>query len=179
MNPYFKKPILIFGVVVPIFLIVVLLGVGIHLRGRLEESFKNRKEHYVEYRKVQERREALEKQIRAQEPHMQRWMKLFDKATASNVNAYLSDIQKKFDGQEFQQTAFRRTSSAGAIGGASQQSSTHIQLAFRGTYRALQNAFLELETRMPHLQLDSLRLTMHPNKKVLIADVNYTAWQIE
>ena len=179
MNPYFKQPVLIFGVAVPVLLIVVLMGAGVHLRGKLEQTYKVRRAQYVQHKRVQEQREALEAKIRAQDPHMKRWMALFEKPTASNVNSLLGETQKKFEGQEFQQTAFRRTSSSGAIGGASKQASIQIQLAFRGTYRALQNAFLELETRMPQLQLDSIKLTMHPNNRVLNADVNYTAWQNE
>ena len=114
-----------------------------------------------------------------QDPHMKRWMALFEKPTAATVNAFLAEVQKKFGGQEFQQTAFRRTASAGGIGGASAQPSIQIQLAFRGTYRALQNAFVELETSMPQLQLDSLKLAPNSNRKVLNADLVYTAWQNE
>ena len=111
---------------------------------------------------------------------MNRWMALFQKATGSNVKGFFSEFQQQSDGQEFPLTAFRRTSASGGIGGASSQPSIQIQLAFRGTYRALQNAFLELETRMPHLQLDSIKMSVsNQNSKVLNADMIYTAWQKE
>ena len=52
-----------------------------------------------------------------------------------------------------------------------------LHFAFRGTYRALQTAFLELETRMPQLQLDSIKLSRSANQNVLNAAVVYTTWQ--
>lgn len=180
MNPHYKEPVIIFGVVIPVVLITVVLGLGIHLRGKLETTYKTRKASYEDHRRVSEQRAGLVKKIQQQEPHMNRWMALFEKATGSSVNGFLSEVQKRYKGQEFQQIAFRRASSSGGIGGASSQPSIQIQLGFRGTYRALQNAFLEMETMMPHLQLDNIKLSVSsPNGRLLNADLTYTAWQKE
>ncbi len=180
MNPHYKEPVIIFGLVVPVVLVLVVLGLGIHFRGKFEDNYKVRKSQYEDFKRGTAQREGLERKIQEQEPHLNRWMALFEKATASSVNGFLSEFQKQYNGQEFQQIAFRRTASSGGIGGASAQPSIQIQLGFRGTYRALQNAFLEMETRMPHLQLDSIKLNVStPNRKVLNADLIYTAWQKE
>lgn len=180
MNPHYKEPVLVFGLIVPLVLVVVVLGLGVHFRGKFESTYRSRKDHHASYKKVEAERSVLEKKIRAQEPHLNRWMSLFEGATGSDVKGFFSKFQESVSGQEFTQTAFRRTSASGGIGGASAQPSIQIQLAFRGTYRALQNAFLELETRMPHLQLDSLKLTVsNQNSQVLNADLVYTAWQKE
>jgi hypothetical protein len=51
-------------------------------------------------------------------------------------------------------------------------------MAFRGTYRTLQRAFLALETRMPQLQLQELRLEPNATQSSLInLQVTYTAWE--
>lgn len=178
MNPYYKQPVLVFGLIAPVFAILLVLGLGLHFRGKFEKTYQARKANYENYKRVEAQREALEKRVRSQEPHMNRWMGLFEKATASSVNGFFGEFQKRYNSQEFQQIAFRRTSAKGGLGGASAQPSIQIQLGFRGTFRALQNAFLELETRMPHLQLDSLKLKVsNPNRTVLDANLIYTAWQ--
>lgn len=180
MNVHYKEPVLVFGLVAPILLVVVVLGLGFHFRGKFEDTFRTRKSEYANYKKIEAQREALEKKIRTQEPHMNRWMALFEKATGSNVKSFFSDYQKQFRGKEFVQTVFRQTNASGGIASASAQPSIQLQLAFRGTYRALQNAFLELETRMPHLQLDSIKLSVsNQDPSVLSADLIYTAWQKE
>jgi hypothetical protein len=180
MNSSYKKPVLAFGLVAPSLLMVVALGLGFHFRAQFEATYRARKSHYADYKRVEAQREVLERKIRAQEPHLNRWMALFQKATGSDVKVFFSDFQKNYESQEFVQTAFRRTSASGGIGGASSQPSIQIQLSFRGTYRILENAFLELESRMPHLQLDSLKLSIsNQNSKILTADLIYTAWQKE
>jgi hypothetical protein len=51
-------------------------------------------------------------------------------------------------------------------------------LSFRGTYRSVQRAFLALETRMPQLQLQELRITPNVNQPSMHnVQVSYTAWE--
>ena len=54
-------------------------------------------------------------------------------------------------------------------------------MVFRGTFRTMQRAFLELESRMPQLQLQELRIDPSPNQQnqapLLNFQVNYTAWE--
>ena len=51
-------------------------------------------------------------------------------------------------------------------------------MAFRGTFRTMQRAFLELETRMPQLQLQELRIDPSSSQSSLLNfQVIYTAWE--
>ena len=179
MNPYYKESVFFFGVIIPLLVVVSVFVIMLRYKGKLEDSYRLKKSAYVEIQKIEKQRLALESKVATQDPHMKRWMALFDKPTASSVNGFLTQVQKKFAGEEFQQIAFRRGNSSGGIGGASAQPSIQIQLGFRGTYSALQNAFVELETSMPQLQLDSMKVTPNVNRKVLNADLVYTAWQNE
>lgn len=179
MNPFYKESIIFFGVVIPVLIVVGAFALVLHYKGELEQSYAVKRSAYVEIQKIEKQRRALETTVGQQDPHMQRWMALFEKPTASAVNGFLTEVQKKFAGEDFQQIAFRRGNSSGGIGGASAQPSIQIQLGFRGTYSALQNAFVELESSMPQLQLDSIKVTPNVNNRVLNADLVYTAWQNE
>lgn len=179
MNPFYKKSVLAFGLVAPLLLIVVLFGVALHYKSDLEIAYEQRRSGYTKFKQTQQVREGLEQTVKSQEQLMDKWMGLFETATASRVNGILSEVQKRFPGEEFQQTSFRRSHSKSGIGGASKQPSVQLDLKFRGTYRGLQNAFLELETHMPHLQLDTMKIKQEPNRNVLSADLAYTAWQKE
>jgi len=179
MNPFYKKPVIAFGLVAPLLVIVVLLGIGLNYKAGLEKTYADRKSGYSDYQRTQMVREGLEETVRIQEPIMHKWMSLFETATASRVNEILGEVQKRFPGEEFQQTSFRRTNATSGIGGASAQPSVQLELKFRGTYRGLQNAFLDLETHMPQLQLDMLKIQQETNRNVLTADLTYTAWQKE
>ena len=179
MNPFYKQPVIIFGVVAPLLVLFVLLGVVSNYRSGIEATYQVRKGQHAQYQKIRKEREALGKRIRKQDPYMIRWMALFDKATGTSVNNLVGEVQKRYEGDEFQKTSFQRLMAPGGIGAASKQPSMQLKFTFRGTYGGLQNAFLELETQMPHLQLDSFKLKQEVNRNLLSADITYTAWQKE
>ena len=90
----------------------------------------------------------------------------------------LREIIERLPSKEIQQTAFERPGARGGFGSVAAQSSSQIRIAFRGTYRTLQRAFLELETRMPQLQLQDLRIDPSSNQSSLMNfQVTYTAWE--
>lgn len=179
MSPHYKDPIAVFGLVLPIVLVLVVLGLGMHFKSKFETTYEERLAKHEDFKRVEVQRKALAAKVRNQEPHMNRWMALFERPADANVNDFLGEFQKQFDPTQFQHTGFTRSTTAtGGIGGASAQPSVQLELGFRGTYRALQNAFLELETRMPHLQLDRIKLSVsNPDRRLLNAKVTYTAWK--
>ncbi|OYV06243.1 MAG: hypothetical protein CFE26_07330, partial [Verrucomicrobiales bacterium VVV1] len=87
-------------------------------------------------------------------------------------------IQEKLPAKEFQPTAFEPLNTPGGFGSVSAQRSAQIRLGFRGTYRTVQRAFLALETQMPQLQLQELKIDLSTNQSAhLNFDVTYTAWE--
>ena len=79
MNPHYKEPVVVFGLIVPLVLVFAVLGLGLHFRGKLESTYKERQASYNSYKRVEAQRKGLQAQIREQEPHMNRWMALFEK----------------------------------------------------------------------------------------------------
>ena len=64
------------------------------------------------------------------------------------------------------------------MGTATAQKSAQVRLAFRGTYRSVQRAFLELETLMPQLQLQELKIdTSQSSTSTMNFAVTYTSWE--
>ena len=90
----------------------------------------------------------------------------------------MREIYEKLPTTEIQQTAFDPQSGSSGLGGASAQKASQIRIAFRGTYRTMQKALLELETKMPQLQLQEFKMEPMGNSAALINfQVNYTAWE--
>lgn len=176
MNEYYKQPVIIFGLALPLLGLVLLLSIGLHYRSKFENGYEVRKGQYVAFQKVAKQREALEARVGGQGRLMKRWMNLLEETPDSSVNAVFSDLQKRYSSSELQQTSTRSSPASGGIGGASKQPATQLQMGFRGTYRGLQNAFLEMETRMPQLQLETFKLRKETGRNLLNAEVTYTAW---
>jgi hypothetical protein len=94
------------------------------------------------------------------------------------VTTNIREITEHLPAKEIQQTAFEPTNTKGGFGAVSAQPSSQLRIAFRGTYRTMQRAFLELETRMPQLQLQEMRIDPSSNQSSLLNfQVSYTAWE--
>ena len=63
MNPHYKDPVIVFGLVVPIVLVVVTLGLGVHFRGKLETTYESRRKHYQTFKTVERERRLLERKV--------------------------------------------------------------------------------------------------------------------
>jgi hypothetical protein len=88
-------------------------------------------------------------------------------------------IGEKLPPKEFQLTASERINNKSGFGNVSAQKSSSVKFNLRGTYRTVQKALLELEARMPNLQLQDLRI--EPNSgsgsSLLNFQVTYVAWE--
>jgi hypothetical protein len=174
----YRQPIIIFGIVLPIVGAAAVVGVCYMLKSKMVASFDNKQKNYKTYEQGRLAGLEIEAQVTRQRQHLDRWEEQLSQETASSVATNLREILERLPTKEIQQTAFERPSGGGGFGAAAAQSSSQIRIAFRGTYRTMQRAFLELETRMPQLQLQDIR--MDPSSSLssqMNFQVTYTAWE--
>lgn len=174
----YRQPIILFGIVVPILIAAIVVGVGSMLKSKMEVSFENKQNSYKANEQSRLAAMEIEGQIIRQRPHLERWNEQLSQETASAVASNLREISSRLPAKEFQQTAFERPSASGGFGTASAQKSSQLRIAFRGTFRTMQRAFLELETRMPQLQLQDIKIDPNTTQSSLLNfQVTYTAWE--
>lgn len=174
----YRQPIILFGIVLPVVCAAAVVAVGSMVKSRMTASFQTKQATYKTYEQGRLAGLEVEAQVSRQRQHMDRWNSQLSQETASSVATCLREICEKLPSKEIQQTAFERPSSKAGFGSAAAQNSSQIRIAFRGTYRTLQRAFLELETRMPQLQLQDLKIdpiSTHP--AFVNFQVTYTAWE--
>jgi hypothetical protein len=174
----YRQTIVLFGIVVPIAATAGLVGVCYLLKSKMAASFDNKQKSYKTYEASRIGGLEIEAQVTRQRSHMERWKTQLSQETASAVTTHLREISEHLPPKEIQQTAFERPSANGGFGAISAQSSSQIRIAFRGTFRTMQRAFLELETRMPQLQLQDLKIDPSSTQSALLNfQVTYTAWE--
>lgn len=177
MNLY-RQSIVIFGIVLPVLIAAVVVSVGFMVKANMAASFENKQKTFKTYEQARLESLSVEALISNQRHHLDRWNEQLSQETASAVATHLRKICEHLPNKEIQQTAFERPSATGGFGSVSAQKSSQIRIAFRGTYRTLQRAFLELETRMPQLQLQELRIDPSATQSALLNfQVTYTAWE--
>lgn len=174
----YRQTIILFGIAIPVLLAAAIVGGGFLLKTRMVSSAENKQTNYKTYEQGRLAGLEIEAQVTRQRPHLDRWNEQLSQETASAVATNLREIIERLPSKEIQQTAFERPNTNGGLGNVAAQSSSQIRIAFRGTFRTLQRAFLELETRMPQLQLQELRIDPSSNQSALMNfQVTYTAWE--
>lgn len=174
----YRQPIILFGIVLPVLCAAAVVGVGYVVKSRMVASFENKQSTYKTYEQGRLAGLEVEAQVTRQRQHLDRWNEQLSQETASAVATNLREISENLPSKEIQQTAFERPSSSGGFGAAAAQRSSQIRIAFRGTYRTLQRAFLELETRMPQLQLQEFKMDpISTHSSLVNFQVTYTAWE--
>ena len=175
----YKQPIIIFGIIVPLLVCGIIVGACAFVRGKINTSFDNKVMHYSGYESSRIGALGIEAQISRQRDDYERWNEQLTQETFSLVTTNLRVIGETLPPKEFQQTAFERLSQSGGFGNVTAQKSSGLKFNFRGTFRTVQQAFLELETRMPNLQLQELRIDPNTTSEsqLLNFQVVYTAWE--
>lgn len=180
MNHY-RASILLFGLALPAAVILLLFGGCFLLRSKMNESLERNTLLFRAYEANRFKAIEIESRVANQRPHLDYWTKLLSEESSSAVNNHLRLLGETLPSKEYQKGGFERTSGSGGLGVASAQRSSQIRLAFRGTFRTMQQAFLDLESRLPQLQLQELRITPNPNSQnptpLLNFQVTYTAWE--
>lgn len=177
---YYRQPIILFGLLLPVLATAAVLGIALKVKSDISESYASKSTAYQANQRAVKDRQKLESALARQGKDMDRWNKSLQQELASTITANLREISANLPPKEFQRTAFEAATSGGSLGAASAQKSSQIRVPLRGTYRSVQKALLELETRMPQLQLQEFR--MEPNTSsgsvLLNFQVTYTAWEL-
>lgn len=174
----YQQSILIFGLAIPLLLAAAVFSACFVIRGKITTSLAAKTEQFGQLQQTRRAAQEVERTVGIERENLERWSKQMSQETASVVTATLRKIEERIPDNQFTQTSFERPTAAAGFGTVSAQRSSQIQMSFRGTYRSVQQAFLELETRMPQLQLQDLRISPNPNQPALHnIQVSYTAWE--
>lgn len=174
----YRQTIILFGVILPLVIAAAVIGGGYLVQSQMAASFANKQKNYKTSEQGRIAGLEIEAQVTRQRHHLDRWNEQLSQETASAVATNLRKIAEHLPGKEIQQTSFERPNTVGGFGSLGIQKSSQLRIAFRGTFRTLQRAFLELETRMPQLQLQDLQIALYSSQSSLLNfQVTYTAWE--
>ena len=176
MNLY-RQSIALFGFVLPSVIAIAVIAGAFMVKGRISRSFDEKLANYHGFEQNKLRALGLEAEISKNREHVERWEALLAEETASSITSHLREIEEQLPSKEFQKTAQERPTGKKGFASASAQNSTQVGLAFRATFRSMQKALLELESRMPQLQLQEMRIEPSNQSNNLNFQVTYTAWE--
>ena len=174
----YRKPIILFGIVLPILAGAALVGISSVLKSQVVDSFNTKERNAKTALLGVAAARAVEAQVENYRPQMARWSTQLALETKSSVNKNIKEIAEHLPKKEMILSGLDPTTAKAGFGSVSAQNSSQVSISFRSTFRTMQRALLELETRMPQLQLQELRIVPNPTQSSLLNfQVNYTAWE--
>ena len=175
---FYRQSIVLFGFVLPFVVCAAIVGAGVAIKAKAAASFQLKQSLYKTAETNRVGALGIEAQVSKKRPHVERWIAQIEKETANSITSNLKEIGDMLPAKEFQQTAVEYPTGSFGFASVSAQKSSQVKLAFRGTFRSMQKAFIELETRMPQLQLQDLKIEPSSSStSTLNFQVNYTAWE--
>ncbi len=175
----YKQSIIIFGIVIPLAIAAIIVIICSQIKGTVAATYKERVEQYKTYQISKMTAVEIEGQIIKQRDLFKQWSEVLEQDSFTLLNANMKILARKHPSKEFQQPLPERMANKTGFGTVSAQNSEGLRFNLKGTYRTTQKALLELETRMPNLQLQDLRIDPNTtsSSSLLSVQVTYTAWE--
>ncbi len=175
----YKKSIIFFGIVIPFVIAISVAAICWVLKGKVTTIYEARVQQYKTFQRSKMAANEIESNIISQRDLYKQWSGILEQDSFTLLNANMKILAGKFPSKEFHQPIPERLPNKIGFGTVSAQNSKGLRFNLKGTYSATQKALLELETRMPNLQLQDFR--MNPSSSIdaslLDIQVSYTAWE--
>ncbi len=178
MNKY-KQSITLFGFVIPILLVVVFSIVCIVVSGNIKAKAALRETAFAQHNTLQAQVTQLQAGMRDKRIANEEWEKVLSTDIRPSLQYNLKNILEKYSFRQVAQTGFFRPMTAGRLAIGAKQPSSSVTLKFRGTYLPMEKVLIELESRLPQMQVNTFNISRERTANELTFDLSYTIWEKE
>lgn len=183
LSPH-RQAILIFGIAIPLALIIAVSFVTYLGHTKLQESFQTKAESLLRY-------EAIQAQVAEEEAFLSKdkrrdkaayWKSKLEQDVIESFSKNLDTILAKYDPKILRQTEMGQAAGVDSIGSNAKHPNTRMLLGFEGGFKPMQLLLAELESEMPQLVLESISITpksVTPGEETgaLTFSVVYLCWE--
>ncbi|MDF1823941.1 MAG: GspMb/PilO family protein [Verrucomicrobiales bacterium] len=176
--------IAIFGVALPFFVVLILLGGTLYGRNKLQSEHNSKQAIYNKHREakaaVMELDAFLTRENRREK--VAYWNEKLELDFIQSLSENLERILSDFDTSALRQTALTQAKGLSQIASKVDNPHSRIQLSFEGGFKPMQILLAELEKEMPHLFLESVSIkpTLASNESeqgFLSFTLTYMCWE--
>ncbi len=155
-----RQAILVFGIVVPVFLLALVCVGVLAGRAKMKEGHRTKVAALEQYQTAKTQAAELEAYltIDSRRDKTAYWKSKLEQDVVESLTKNLDKILAKYDSDTLRQTEMGQAPSAGGIGPKTSHPHSKMQLRFEGGFKPMQLLLAELETEMPHLVLESISI---------------------
>lgn len=173
----YRQSIALFGIVLPLLAFAALAGILLFAKGKVGATHESRAKMHRNHLAATQNAESLHREIDGRRDDIERWNHRLGEEVATVLTPELRALEDQLPAKEFQRGFEERELDGGLFSSVAAQSSDQLKLSFRGTFRTVQQAFLQLESRLPRLQLESLEVQPASAPNTLEFSAAFSSWK--
>ena len=158
MNEYYKKPVILLGLVVPVLVMLLLMSSVYYGHSKLNKSYQVKKLSFDKAEKARQNTLDLQVKVAMNNNELVKWEGLLANENRGTFVDHWKEAEQKFSGKELTRTPHTWLNYSPGIGKDVKQPSSQVTMAFSATYRAMQATLMEVESKLPQMQLDSISM---------------------
>lgn len=177
MNSYYKQSVIVFGWVIPLLLMLAVILGMFYWSSDIDAKYKKKKSAYGRAQKAQQKMMELQGRVGQTGPLLASWENMLSTETRGTFLEHWKTAESKFSGRELTRSPHSWVNYSDGLGRGLKQPASQVNMSFSATFRAMQLALMEVESKLPQMQLDSL--TMVPeegNSNTLNFKTTFTVW---
>lgn len=179
MSDYYKQPVAVFGLALPLLVVVLIGGVALYMTSSVSREYAVKKKKYDESQIAKRQSMELLAKVNENRKLLSGWDHMMRTETRGTFLDHWKEAEKKFTGKELTKSSHNWTNYSEGLGRGIAQPASQVKMTFLATYRAMQTALMEMESTLPQMQLDSLTITPDSNGKAINFDTTYTVWTLK
>ena len=179
MSDYYRQPIAVFGLIIPMVVMVILTGAVLFYTASVRDQYAIKKQKYDASLAAMRQVKMLRAQVQKNSGVLNAWDQLLKSETRGTFLEHWKDAAKGFSGKELTKSSRSWVNYSEGIGKGVSQASSQVSMSFVGTYRAMQTALMRLETALPTMQLDSMDAKIDGNGKGVHFSTTHTVWALK
>jgi len=172
----YRQPILIFGIVIPMVVIVAIGIVIFKVHSGIKSAAAEKQDLYTQIRNLEMEQRQLDTQVAGYRNIVDAWKDVLASDANQTLGARIPQLLNQFPDDHLFRISSQETRSAGGLGTATQQPAARNTFTFIGAWTPMQQFLLQLETSLPQLQLESINISTEPGSQLLNYTLQYTAW---
>ncbi len=179
MNEYYKKSVALFGMGIPLLLMAVIGGVALSMSSSVGADYKKKKKAYDMAQKTLRETMQLQGKVNENAGFLKAWDHLMATETRGSFLEHWKTAEKKFSGKELTKSSHNWINYSEGIGRGVSQPASQVNMSFTATFRAMQLSLMEMESKLPNMQLDSIKMTADNSGKAIKFNTTFTVWTLK
>ena len=178
MKTNYKKSVAVFGLAMPLLFLAFLIAAVLVAKGRVSDMYQVRERTHQQGVTMKRQLALLENKVRSKKERLQAWQTMLSQQSRSSFTQDWKDAGRSFKRNEFQSDLPAWKSKSSGLGGKLQQPASQVTMTFDASFRAMQTVLMEMETKLPQMQMDSMSMNPNPDGRTMNFKTTFTVWKL-